>query len=801
MSPTAQKWTFRFQAVPLHWGPEEYRLFSGRLRRALRAAHGLGISLEMRWRSGPTHAPVLQVGGGAALRWMQFGFAGAYDLGQWGAGETEQARTGESATLRVHLRGPSDLPLPTPIEEPPWSEPVLAELQGLASGISVEWTLVPDPTISTSGSTRIPHPALPYGDSRTREMLRGSLPEPTRVLRTGPRWMLLGSVWSRPGSVSRESVLRIGRLIEEVSHRNGGNSLVCAPVASVSSIFRGAPALYEDELIGLFPPPVSVALSPSPRVRAGPTNLWVGRDARGTSVGVSLDPGQGRHLLVLGETGMGKSSLVVRLAWQASRWGTVLLLDPIGDTAREFLSGLPPADSVRVSWLTPTLPGLSLSLLNEVRGRAGADVTRQERVLQDVVAALRRVRAARYADSSYWGPRLEEMLYLSLRAASAWPGASLALAEHLLTPGARVLRNVPPEARDAAAEIYHRIDAAPQDGDGARRLLSEVSRSQILRALLDADRPTWRMEEALARGRITVVSGDAPQAGESVSRYLLAVVLALAWNAVLGRKAPVKTFLILDEAQWYAHDSVAEILRLGRRFNVHLWAVTQSLSSLPESVREAFRTNSSDVVLFRGDPLDIRDVARWVPSLSVDRVMRLPKGEAVTLLGKGSSMHWVSLPTPRSGATDPLTFATSSRVEEGEIRDEPEAEGSAEQPCASSTGLRLPAGEGGVLLGLRMIEMLGGEGGPPEQRVYLGELRSRWRGEPAEAERWIRTTGQRLSEVRAIVKSGRDDRGTYWIVSRIRIREYLAEAGLLSASAELTSSPARRAFEPCSSSD
>ena len=800
MSGSSESHAFRFQAVPLSWGPEEYRLFSGRLRRALRAAHGLQIPLEMRWRSGPDGTPTLRICGAVALRWMQFGLSGAYDLGQWTPAEPEGVVVGESPMLRVHLGGSSDLPLPSQLDEPSWSEPILAELQGTTPGITVEWEMVPDPTVPALEENPAARAVPTHADTRTRETLRGNSVNSALSPRTGLRWSLQGVVWSRPTPAIQESGMRIARLIEEASHRNGGNRLVCRKVASFSSILRRSPLLGEDELVGLFPPPVSRALSQGPRVPNDRTTLWLGRDSHGASVGVPLDPGQGRHLLVLGETGMGKSSLVVRLAWQASRWGTVVLLDPIGDTAREFLSGLSATDAPRTVWLTPSLRGLSLSLLDEVRAKGKTDAARQERVLADIVMGLRRVRAGRYADSSYWGPRLEEMLFLALRAASAWPEASLVLAERLLSPGGRALRDIPLEARDSVTEIFHRIETAPQDGDGARRLLSEISRSQVLRGLLDADQPTWRMEKAVARGRITVVSGDAPQAGESVARYLLAVVLALTWNAVLSRKSPIKTFLILDEAQWYAHETVGEILRLGRRFNVHLWAATQALSSLPETVREAFRTNSSDVVLFRGDPLDVRDVSRWLPDLPVDRVMRLPRGTAVVLLGKGSATHWVNVPPPRPVGTDPLLFATRERPVSEVAPATPAPEGLPER-SPDRTPLPPTAGiDEGSSLDPWLLETLGGNGGLPEHRVYLAELRSQSPAPPAGTERWIRNAGRRLSLSGVIVRSGGDDRGSYWIVSRPRLQEYLSERRPAVAGTESMPSPSRPASEPCSSS-
>ena len=501
--------------------------------------------------------------------------------------------------------------------------------------------------------------------------------------------------------------------------------------------------------------------------------MWLGRDLRGTMAGLPLDPRQGRHLIVLGETGMGKSSLVVRLGWQALHWGSVLFFDPIGDTAREFLSGVPEARASQVSWVSPAVRGLTLSLLGEIETSSGRDPARRERMVGDVVAALRRVRAGRYVESTYWGPRIEEMLSQAIRAASLWPGASLALAERLLTPGAFPSRPIPPVARAAVADVRRRIDISPQDGDGARRLLSEITRSDVLRGILDAEAPTWAIGASVLPGRITVVSGDAPQVGESVARYLLAVVLALAWNAALAREQPTKTFLILDEAQWYAHDSVAEMLRLGRRFNLHVWAATQSLRSLPESIREAFTTNSADVVLFRGAPEEVRDFARWVPELGPERIMRMPRAEAAVLIGKGSRVHWIRLSPPKLGGSDPIHFAP--RFPNAEAARDPErpirSPAGECEPASARADPSTPPNEDPLARALRDLEAQAGS--QAELTVRLSEVRSRWAGDPAIAESSVRTGGRTLASAGVLLRTGRDSSGSFWVLSRERLREML----------------------------
>ena len=725
----------------------------------------------MYWPSGGPFPVLLEAPVGVGVRWMQFGLAVAYDLGQWQRAESEPSVRKGRARRSVFSGAAAELPFPAPVDEPPWSEAVLRELGSIPAGVVVEWSLQPDPEIPRATTSSANLPEVPGVRVAPLSAPERALKDQEAARRTGLRWRVNGRILARGDGETEESVVRVSRLIEAASHLEGGNRLVYrAPLFALSTM-RSQAVLTEAELVGLFPPPFSSAFPLARDESLGRACLWIGRDLQGSPVGIPIPPTQGRHLLVLGETGMGKSSLVVRLAWQAARWGSVILFDPVGDTGREFLAGLPDRSVPNVAWVAPSHPGLSLSVLDQGASNSGHGTAQRERLLGDVVAALRRVRAGRYAESTFWGPRLEEMLLQAIRAASHWPGGSLAIAERLLSPGAFPFGTVPDAARESVGDVRRRIDAAPQDGDGARRLLSEITRNEVLSEMLDADTPTWSIASAVTPGRITVISGDAPVAGESTARYLLAVMLALAWNAVLGRRESSKTFLVLDEAQWYVHDGVGEMLRLGRRFNLHVWAATQSLGSLPESVRDSFRTNSADLVLFRGDPGDVRDVSRWVPQLAPERVMRMRRGEAAVLIGKGSETHWVRLPTPVAASGDPARFVSSLLLrpaESGGATGGPERAtglgGITEEPAPAPTTSPLPD---------VLRELLTHATGGSELTIRLSELRVRWQADPAAADKWVRAGGRTLSAAGVLLRTGRDGAGSFWVLSRDRLAQAL----------------------------
>lgn len=513
--------------------------------------------------------------------------------------------------------------------------------------------------------------------------------------------------------------------------------------------------LSEDELLGLMPSGHEPGV---PGPSRGTASLAVGRTSAGVVVSLPLEPTQGRHFAIVGESGMGKSSLLVALACRAAREGSVLLLDPLGETAalaRAALAG----EGLPVRYLVAGEADLEGNALEGIGASLDAEPLRAERALEDLTHALRRVRAGRFVDTPYWGPRLEEILLRALRAAATLPGGTLEDA-HALLEGANQGRTVvPPPAREEVRQLLARVRERPDDGEGARRLLHEVVRNPALRRALCSRHPTLSLGNLVEEPGVTIVSGAAAALGEGTARYLLSVLLALVWSALLGRPTAGKTFVLLDEVQWYAHESLAEMLRLARRRNVHVGLVTQALGSLPDGVQEALRTNVADLLVFRGAPDDAREVARAVPSVTAEGVLSLPRGEAVALIGKGESVRWVR------AARRPETSSGEPRgpVREASAAGHPTA--SRWPEAAMTAGLPvLPAGAEAALEGLRArAAALPGPGLVPLRPAELlraGTLDARS----------LRGLGGALGRLGAIVRRERSDGETVWWVDPARLR-------------------------------
>ncbi len=627
---------YRYRSRSFVRDREEAGRFWLALRGALHSAQGLGAGFRLIWRTGPAGSVDLLPEGRAGPRWFAGAFAPCYDATQW----YRTVDSGASPAVRAQRRGvvgpDQSLPLRPEDGSPAWVETVHAVLPELAAGGTVEWKAQPASPRPAQGlhPPELEQRFVPAG-FRTQPLSRLELETRDRLDRRRRQASWGVSVVARVSGSAPSTLLgELCGLVQAASQTGSGAALRWVRPWPWMPVAPGAFLASEAEVAALLPDRWSdVAFGEADGARV--PGLPIGRTVRGATACFPFPVAEGRHAALLGETGMGKSSALVSVALAASRRGAVLLFDPIGDSARAFLDRLPSPARGRAIWVSPADAPLPINALDVVRTESGGEFHREKARL-DLVSALRRVRAFRYADTPFWGPRLEEMLGRAVACAAALPGGTLVEAQALLA--GRLPREppgLPLQAADAYRELREAAIARPDEVDGARRLLAEVTENAVLRKLLAVPESRLRPYDLVGPSAITVISGDAPVVGETTARYLLAVYLALLWSELLARPGGPKTVVALDEAQWYAHDAAAEILRLGRRSNVHLYLATQSLNSLLPPVREAVLTNAADFLVFRGAPEDAREFSRWRADVGPDLLLSLGRGEAVLLVGKG----------------------------------------------------------------------------------------------------------------------------------------------------------------------
>lgn len=721
-------WQFRPRA---HYSrAERVDRFVDRLTIALEAGHALPGEVRFLFHSGPRGMIVVETPFGGPERWWAGAIGSLFAPGQW-APQTAPPCGGVQNPTWV---GRPLRPFPSAL----WraGPTTLAHRIGLAlralpPGLVLGWELRPSGVHAPAVEVEAPvayrrGPGTPMGSSPSRT----PPPQASAWERTSG---LAQRIWAARATLSRAGgELRVSederRTVEGTLRGVDGNGIGFHRARSWPFGSSAEFPIRGTDLLSLFPGPAGEGWPELESSAVDDAALAVGVDDRGASWGLPLPLREGRHLAALGETGMGKSSFLVSAALAASDQHGVVLFDPMGEAARELRDSLAPAARQRLVWLSPAESAHGLNALAVATARQAS--SGEERRISDLVEALRRVRAGHYAERSFWGPRIEEMLARALRAAIS-VGGTLVDAHRFLDTA--VEGNRPPGGAPAEVfSLFERVRQRPEDAEGARRLLFEFASSPDLVRLLCDRSSELRRADLVRPSSITILSGDASRVGEGTTRRLMATFLAIVWGEILARPHPSKTFVVLDEVQWFGHETLGEMLRLARRFNVHVLLGTQSLSALPPELADAVRTNVADFLLFRGSPEEAREFGRSIPALHAEDVLALGRGEAILLEGKGQHVRFIRVRRPRL----PRNALTTPPVTPERNFEELQPRRSAQPPEVG----RETRAEGGLA------------------RVYISELSTRTAaGSPT-----VRELGGILGRQGAIRGKGSDARGLYW---------------------------------------
>ena len=271
--------------------------------------------------------------------------------------------------------------------------------------------------------------------------------------------------------------------------------------------------------------PLPLLGSGHPRLVAPPPEVGSGSSQR--VVGASGVPGETGlvrlpitdavyHTHLLGPTGVGKSTVLLSLALADAAEGRgLLLIDPKGDLATDFLARLPQERADDVVVLDPTNP--CPVGFNPLAGPPELAVVTAEAVL-GVLAEL-------FRDS--WGIRTADVLSAALLTLARIPQATLVWLVPLLTNPAfrrRVLALAPadPLGTDVFWQGYEAKPVRTQAVEVAPVLnkLRQLMLRPGLRAMLGQAQPRFGLADLLERRRIVVVNLNQGLLGAGAARLL-----------------------------------------------------------------------------------------------------------------------------------------------------------------------------------------------------------------------------------------------------------------------------------------
>ena len=307
------------------------------------------------------------------------------------------------------------------------------------------------------------------------------------------------------------------------------------------------------------------------------------------------------HALIVGKTGMGKSTMLRATVQAAANVGTgLLVIDPHGDLVDDIVASLPRRRRNDLLVLDPRQPDASTGL-NPLRK---VPVGSRAVVVSGILATMRKL----WPDN--WGPRTEHLLRYALLALCEVRGATLADARDMLASEKHrgwVLKQV---RDDDVLRFWIReftgYDRKLQADAVAPPLnkLGAFLASPSIRALLTKPRPVLDAERCMMRNRVVVARLSKGAIGEDGAHLLGGLLLGLFQRATMAREALSQSnrtpfAIFVDEIGSFATKPFLELLAEARKYGVSLTLATQSLATMDAELRAGILGNVGRLISFR----------------------------------------------------------------------------------------------------------------------------------------------------------------------------------------------------------
>ncbi|MGC8692046.1 MAG: type IV secretion system DNA-binding domain-containing protein [Thermoplasmata archaeon] len=349
----------------------------------------------------------------------------------------------------------------------------------------------------------------------------------------------------------------------------------------------------------------------------------LGKDTvSGKDAGIFIRENDGSSTFIIGETGSGKSTMLLNIFSQIKNFETpIIVLDPTGDLAKKMLNITDEKRTIYISAMeNPVSMNLMKSAYDNVKYNAPKIAEDLIRILKDVTESESHV------SGGLVGTRIEDIIRNSISGLSEIPNTTILDIYDILTDENRRRLFYSISKNDEFKKFLERIDRMEYEEIGStRRVLSFIKTNNVLKEMLCSRSALFNFDEIYDKNMIVIVNGDRPYVGENVTKFILSSILTMVW--ITGQKKNKKSFVILDEIQDYSNSSLDEMISMGRKNNIDIYMATTHLSSLKEETVNSLMANVKNILLFRTSPSDAREFSE---KIGIDKrvLMEMEDGKA-----------------------------------------------------------------------------------------------------------------------------------------------------------------------------
>lgn len=321
---------------------------------------------------------------------------------------------------------------------------------------------------------------------------------------------------------------------------------------------------------------------------------------------------RGRHLYILGQTGVGKSGLLelMTISDVHSPYGFAVI-DPHGDYALSVLRRIPAERAGDVIYFNPADVDFPVAF----NPMEVPDPKLRTHTASEIIGVLRRMFES-------WGPRLEYILRYSLLALLEYPDSTMLDITRILTDKA-FRKEVMTHVTDPVVRNFWEVEFATWNDKFAAEAVAPVlnkvgafTANPLVRNIIGQPKSSFNIRQIMDSQKIMIVNLSRGQVGEDNAALLGALLVTKIQLAAMSRAniAPeerVPFYLYVDEFQNFATDSFATILSEARKYALNLTVANQYIAQMSQDVRDAVFGNVGSMIAFRMGADDARTMQKY----------------------------------------------------------------------------------------------------------------------------------------------------------------------------------------------
>jgi hypothetical protein len=360
---------------------------------------------------------------------------------------------------------------------------------------------------------------------------------------------------------------------------------------------------------------------------------------RGTKKQIRLSTNdRRRHTYFIGQTGVGKSSLLENLAFQDMMDGRgFAFIDPHGDSAEKLLGMVPKERVEDVIYFNPGDMENPVGLnLFEFENQDQRDF-----LIQEAIAMLYKLYDPGH--TGIIGPRYEHWFRNAALTIMSDPNGSTFIdIPQVFNDQAFTNEKMKYVTDHTVLDFWNKEMAQTSDANKSEVLGWFVSKfgaflsNEMMRNILGQTKSGFNLQEIMDNKKILLVNLSKGRTGELNSQLLGMIFVMKFQAAAMGRASMLEEeredfALYVDEFQNFATDSFATILSEARKYRLNLVLANQFMTQLTDNIREAIIGNIGTVISGRIGITDAEILQKkFAPTFDAEDLTKLPNYQTIT---------------------------------------------------------------------------------------------------------------------------------------------------------------------------